>query len=289
MKTRKTGLGRGLSALLADTGSTAAGPEPVIGNQTTVPIELVLANPDQPRRSFDKEDLESLTASIAEKGIIQPLVVRPDPTDPSRYQIVAGERRWRAAQKARLHEVPVMIMDLDDREVLELAIVENIQRADLNPIEEATGYRQLMDRFGHTQEDLSKALGKSRSHIANTLRLLSLPDTAINMVRSGKLTAGHARTLITADDPKSLAEKIVEEGLSVREAEQLARTGTHRRPKPAPIRKDADTRSVEAELTAALGTQVLIEAKRGTKGGTVRIKYNDLEQLDSICRLLLNN
>lgn len=285
--TRKKGLGRGLSALLADTGDDTSNQSPET-DRRTVPIENVHANPDQPRRSFNPEDLENLTASITEKGIIQPLIVRPDPENPDTFQIVAGERRWRAAQKARLHEIPVIIMDLDDREVLELAIIENIQRADLNPIEEAMGYRQLMDRFGHTQEALSKALGKSRSHIANTLRLLSLPDTAINMVRSGKLTAGHARTLITADNPQQLAEKIIDEGLSVREAEQLARTGSHRRPKPPRPEKDADTRSLEAELSAALDTRVQIDASDENKG-VVKIKYKDLDQLDGICRLLTGN
>ncbi len=285
--TRKKGLGRGLSALLADTSETTL--QQAVGTSgQTVPIELVHPNPDQPRRSFNREDLESLTASVAEKGIIQPLIVRRDPRDDTIYQIVAGERRWRAAQKAQLHEIPVIVMELDDREVLELAIIENIQRADLNPIEEATGYRQLMDRFGHTQEALAQALGKSRSHIANTLRLLSLPDTAQNMVRGGKLTAGHARTLLTADDPAKLAERIIDEGLSVRDAEKLARTGTHRRPRPRRGEKDADTKSIEAELSAALDTRVLIEAN-DNQSGTLKIMFKDVDKLDGICRLLLNN
>ena len=283
---RKTGLGRGLSALLADVESEQ---EQTAAKQSSmfVPIELIKVNPDQPRRTFIEADLADLTASIAEKGVIQPLILRPDPSNADSYQIVAGERRWRAAQRAKLHEVPVVVMDLNDQEVLELAIIENIQRSDLNPIEEALGFRQLMTKFGHTQEELSKVLGKSRSYIANLLRLLNLPDTVVNMVRNGKLTAGHARALIPMENPEKAARKIVDEGLSVREAEQLARSETS---KASPRRqsqvKDADTRSLEADLSASLGTSVSIDQKPGKESGTVSISFKNLEELDGICRLL---
>ncbi|MEL6680147.1 MAG: ParB/RepB/Spo0J family partition protein, partial [Pseudomonadota bacterium] len=201
-KTERKGLGRGLSALLVDAGETAASKERARAD-STLPIEKVRPNPDQPRRFFAEDDLADLSRSIKEKGILQPLIVRVDPNDGELYQIVAGERRWRAAQRAQIHEVPVLIRELTDEEVLELAIIENIQRADLNAIEEALGYRQLMDKFGHTQERLAESLGKSRSHIANLLRLLNLPEAVQSLVASNALSAGHARALVTADDPEA--------------------------------------------------------------------------------------
>ena len=226
-RTERKSLGRGLSALLADVNldgslnyNSELAPRP---NETELPIERIYANPDQPRRMFNEKELEELTASIAEKGIIQPLIVRPDPSNQDGYQIVAGERRWRAAQRAKLHNIPVLIRNLTDTEVLELAIIENIQRTDLNAVEEASGYRQLMDKFGHTQEKMAKALGKSRSHIANLLRLLNLPPEVLEYLRAGRISAGHARALVPANDPVALAREIISKGLSVRQAEALAK------------------------------------------------------------------
>ena len=210
----RRGLGRGLSALMADVAPPEPGDAAPRRSQQAIPVDRIHPNPDQPRRTFQREALDELAASIREKGVIQPLILRADPSNPEAYQIVAGERRWRAAQIARLHEVPAIVREFDDLEVLEIAIIENIQRADLNAIEEAAGYRQLMDRFGHTQEKLAEALGKSRSHIANTMRLLTLPDLVQDMVAEGKLSAGHARALVTASDPLALAREVADRGLS---------------------------------------------------------------------------
>ncbi len=287
-KTERRGLGRGLSALMADV-DLAAGPRTDARAQRPdlrLPVEKLQPNPDQPRRDFPTEALQELADSIRSKGIIQPLIVRENPRVPDGYEIVAGERRWRAAQLAQLHEVPVLIRDLDDTEVLEVAIVENIQRADLNAIEEALGYRQLMDRFGHTQEKMADALGKSRSHIANLLRLLTLPDEVQAWLREGKLSAGHARALITTADPVALARQVIARGLSVRETERLARAPQ----KPAGTRaprgeKDADTRVLEQDLSANLRMQVVIDHK-GHDGGHVVITYKSLDQLDQLCQLL---
>ena len=223
---KSRGLGRGLSALMADVAPKAEEPvssAEVSRSDRSVPIELVFPNPDQPRRTFDEEKLDELTESIKSKGIFQPLIVRQRPGNQQQFEIVAGERRWRAAQRAKLHQVPVIVREFTDTEVLEIAIIENIQRADLNPVEEAAGYRQLMDRFGHTQEKLAEALGKSRSHIANLLRLLNLPDDVQGYLVSGQLSAGHARALITSDHPSELAKKIIAGGLSVRETERLVK------------------------------------------------------------------
>lgn len=287
---RKRGLGRGLSALMSDVREELAPPPgaPPKRPDMRVPIEKLRPNPDQPRRSFNREALEELAASVREKGIIQPIIVRENPVGSDTYEIVAGERRWRAAQIARLHEVPVLVRELDDTEVIELAIIENIQRADLNPVEEAQGYRQLMDRFGHTQEKLAEALGKSRSHIANLLRLLTLPEEVLGYLRDGRLSAGHARALVVLADPVSLARKVVAEGLSVREVERLAK-GTEtagRRPSAKAPGKDADTRALEGELSANLGMPVVIDHKPGAESGAVTIRFANLEQLDDLCRVL---
>lgn len=284
-KTR--GLGRGLSALMADvaTSDEAADASPKRDAQT-VPIDQIRPNPDQPRRVFQQDALKELADSIREKGVIQPLVLRVDPVDPAMFQIVAGERRWRASQLAQLHDVPAIIREFDDQEVLEIAIIENIQRADLNAMEEAAGYRQLMDRFGHTQEKLAEALGKSRSHIANTLRLLGLPEGVQTMVSEGALSAGHARAILTADDPVALARDVVAKGLSVRETEQRSK----KRPpsvNSAPSEtKDADTRALENDLKAALGMAVSIDHGANGEGGVVSIRYKSLDQLDEVCRRL---
>ena len=248
-KTERRGLGRGLSALMADVNiATPASDDAPRRAETRVPVENLEPNPDQPRRDFPEEALAELAASIREKGVIQPLIVRRHPTRPDHYEIVAGERRWRAAQMAQLHDLPVVIRDLNDTEVLEVAIIENIQRADLNALEEALGYRQLMERFGHTQEKVAEALSKSRSHIANLLRLLQLPVEVQGWVRDGQLSAGHARALITTDDPVRLAKEVISRGLSVRETERLAKRPSGRdAPKKAarPSTKDADTKALE--------------------------------------------
>ncbi|REC57757.1 ParB/RepB/Spo0J family partition protein [Rhodosalinus sediminis] len=295
-KTPKSrGLGRGLSALMADIGPEeertpdAPAPRPT----TTVPIDRIAPNPDQPRRTFGEEELAELAKSIAARGILQPLIVRPDPEKPGHYQIVAGERRWRAAQRAQVHDVPVIERELSDLEVLEVAIIENIQRADLNPVEEAAGYRQLLEKFGHTQDQLAEALGKSRSHIANAIRLLKLPDEVQAMARDGSLSAGHARALITASDPVALARTVAMKDLSVRETEALVRKGAaeakgaggaERRKRGG--EKDADTRALESDLSAMLGMKVAIEHKAGAESGKLVIEYPDLDQLDALCNKL---
>lgn len=253
-----------------------------------VPIELVHPNPRNPRRSFGEEDLTDLAQSIREKGVVQPILVRPSKGAPNHYEIIAGERRWRASQRAGQHEIPVLIQEATDKEALELAIIENVQRADLNAIEEAFGYEQLIAEFGYTQQDLGQVIGKSRSHVANTLRLLKLPETVKEHVREGRLTAGHARALVGAGDPAGLAQKIVDDGLTVRDAEALAQA-----PKPIdapkvgrPKReKDADTQALEKTLSDGLGLAVAIEHK-ADGSGEVRIRYHTLEQLDELCRRL---
>lgn len=287
----RRGLGRGLSALMADIGPVTdpadgvpASPPPA---ERFVPVERLHPNPDQPRRHFAREALEELAASIREKGVIQPLIVRPMPDAPDSFQIVAGERRWRAAQLAQRHEVPVILRDFSDTEVLEIAIIENIQRADLNAVEEAQGYRQLMERFGHTQERLAEALGKSRSHIANLLRLLTLPEEVQEHVREGRLSAGHARTLITAPNPAELARQIIARGLSVRAAEALARTpGKPPRRSAGRPEKDADTRVLEEDLSATLRMTVVIDHRPDSGGGQMIIRYKTLEDLDQLCQVL---
>ena len=289
-KEERRGLGRGLSALMADVhiagpAETAASPRRA---DRLVPIEQIVPNPDQPRRAFTQAQLDELAESIRSKGVIQPLIVRPKG---AQFEIVAGERRWRASQLAQLHELPVIVRDYSDTEVLEVAIIENIQRADLTAIEEASGYRQLMERFNHTQEKLAEALGKSRSHIANLLRLLTLPDEVQVMVNAGALTAGHARALVTAENPVKLAKDIANRGLSVRETERLVKQG-----QSAPVRvpasprpasdKDADTRALEADLSAALGLKVTINHPAGAERGEITLGYASLEQLDDICARL---
>lgn len=288
---RQRGLGRGLSALMADVNERdETAREGVRRPDMMVPIEKVAANPDQPRRRFDAELLNDLAASIEEKGIIQPLIVRQKGDG---YEIVAGERRWRAAQQANLHEIPVIIRDFDDTEVLEIAIIENIQRADLNPVEEAAGYVQLMNKFGHTQEKLAEALGKSRSHIANTMRLMQLPEIVQNLVSEGKLSAGHARTLITATDPASLAKKVIAGDLSVRDTEKLMRKAAQSGKTPSEGResrksstKTADTRALEDDISANLGMAVSIDHKDGEENGALTISYKTLDDLDALCGIL---
>ena len=282
---RQRGLGRGLSALMAEVHPPEDGSR---RPERMLPLDRLAPNPDQPRRQFDEAALEDLAGSIREKGVIQPLVVRPSPHDPNRHEIVAGERRWRAARMAGLAELPVVVRDLDDTEVLEIAIIENVQRADLNAIEEAAGYRQLMERFGHTQERLAQALGKSRSHIANLLRLLQLPDDVQGLVTDGKLSAGHARALVTREDASALAREIVRRGLSVRETERLAKTGLRPRAAPPGRRPDGDARAIEAELGAALGLRVALERK-GAGTGRLVLHFTDTAQLNDVCERLMTS
>ena len=284
---KSRGLGRGLSALMSDVGEVPTNTPRRA--ETHIPVERVHPNPDQPRRAFDDAALEELATSIAEKGIIQPLIVRAHPDRDDDYEIVAGERRWRAAQRAKLHEVPVIIRTFDDTEVLEIAIIENIQRADLNPVDEAAGYRQLMDKFGHTQEQLSTALGKSRSHIANLLRLLNLPADVQQFLSNGDITAGHARALVGHPNASILAQQIISKGLSVREAERLAKkedTPKAAIPAKPQIKKDADTLQIEGELSATLGMKVTIDHAAGGEGGKMTLQYRDLEQLDDLLQAL---
>jgi ParB family chromosome partitioning protein len=287
----RKGLGRGLSALLADVAldetQASAGPHAQRSLADSVPIDRIRPNPNQPRRDFDEKDLDDLAASIREKGIIQPLILR-QALDGS-YEIVAGERRWRAAQRAGLHDLPAVVRELSDTEMLEIAIIENIQRADLNSLEEAQGYRQLMDRFGHTQERLAEVLGKSRSHIANLLRLLTLPESVLELIRAGKLSAGHARALVTAVNPEALARQVVQRDLTVRQTEQLARSvsgPSSPRSGGRPATKDADTRALEEDLTASLRLKVTIDHRPGAKAGELRIRYKTLEELDGLCQML---
>jgi ParB family chromosome partitioning protein len=276
-------LGRGLSALIGEEAVPTRGEAASAKSARTLPIAFLKPNRFQPRKFFKDEDLKDLSDSIREKGILQPILVRPIPGDATNYEIVAGERRWRAAQMAKLHDVPVVVREMGDAEALELAIIENVQRADLNAIEEAAAYHELMDRFQYTQDQIAKEVGKSRSHVANTLRLLRLPEPVKGLIRDGRLSAGHARTLIGADDPEGRALEIVEASLNVRQAEQRAhpKSGKH----GGKVEKDADTKAMELSISNALGLNVQIVHK-GDKGGDIRITYKTLEQLDEIKRRL---
>jgi ParB family chromosome partitioning protein len=277
----KMRLGRSLASLIGESESAEA-----LEGQRTIPVDALRAGRFNPRRNFGEDQIAELAASIRERGLVQPIVVRPVPGEAERFEIVAGERRWRAAQKAKLHEVPVVIRALSDQEALELAIIENVQREDLNPIEEAEGYQALIDGHDYTQEDLSKVVGKSRSHLANTLRLLKLPEAVLEAVRGGYLSAGHARCLIGRSDAARLAERIVANGLSVRETEALVAGEGKRSSKPKKVAKSADTRAAEAELKEALGLDVSIQSRRGEKG-ELRIRYASLEQLEDIRHRLM--
>lgn len=281
-------LGRGLAALIGDMDRPVVeAAAPTISADRRTPVEFIAPNPRNPRRTFADADLDDLAASIREHGVVQPIVVRPSRTA-GRYEIVAGERRWRAAQRAGLVEVPIVVREVDDRVALEIAIVENVQRADLNPVEEAQGYQQLIDDHQYVQTDLAQIIGKSRSHVANTLRLLKLPDGVRAMVVDGSISAGHARTLVTAADPEGLARRIVDEGLSVRQAEAMAQNGGDpRRPsvkRAGEPEKDADTRALENLLSDVTGMRVSVNHR--DNGGELRISYQTLEQLDDLCRRL---
>ena len=302
----RRGLGRGLAALLGDAeplaapGRPTSGPAPSpaeapteTGPPTRAPIELLRRNPDQPRRRFDAADLAELTESVRQRGVLQPILVRPAPGAPGEWQIVAGERRWRAAQTAGLHEVPILVRELTDTEVLEIGIVENVQRTDLDPIEEALGYFALIDRFGHTQAETAQLVGKSRSHVTNALRLLQTPDNVQDHLIAGRLTPGHARAIATAPDAARLADLVVERGLSVRQAEALGRQSQSRTATPRPRApagptvvggKHPDIAAIEHDTSEALGLAVSIDDRAGA--GEVRIVYRTLEQLDEVLRRL---
>jgi len=278
---QKSRLGRGLASLIGDAPVTQPRIPPE-GEQRMVPIEQIRAGKLNPRKTFKEDELTDLANSIREKGLVQPILVRPEPGSSNGYEIVAGERRWRASQRAGLHTVPVIVRDLPDQEVLELAIIENVQRADLNPIEEAAGYHELIERYAYTQERLAEVIGKSRSHLANTLRLLKLPVTVQNMVSDGKISAGHARALVGRDDAEAIAKKIVESQLNVRDVEALVQAGTESVQTTRRVRdKDADTKAFEKELADILGLKV--EIRRGSgESGVLQIKYGNFDQLDYI-------
>lgn len=306
--TSKKRLGRGLAALIGemdkpvsddsrpDGGGSQGDSASRIENDRIVPIETIRANPNNPRRDFSESDLEDLSSSISEHGLIQPILVRSVPGEgvegaDIRWEIIAGERRWRAAQRSGVHDVPILVREVDDRQALELAIIENVQRADLNPVEEAMGYRQLMDEHDYKQAELGKVIGKSRSHVANTLRLLNLPQSVQAMVSAGQLSSGHARALITLDAPEALAKRIIDEGLSVRQTEQLAagagETQTSGNQRTIPAEKDSDTRALEKRLSDNLGLRVRIAHKQNGRG-RVTIDYKSLEQLDELESKLIN-
>lgn len=284
----KKRLGRGLAALIGEIDRPAEERKVAVPVERNIPIEFVTRNPRNPRREFREQELEDLAQSIREHGVVQPIVVRPAPDQPDRFELIAGERRWRASQRAGIDTIPVIVRDVDDRVALEIAIIENVQRADLNSIEEAAGYQALIDNHDYTQNDLAQVIGKSRSHVANTLRLLKLPQPVQAFISDGSLSAGHARSLITMENPVALAEKIVKEGLSVRQVEALAqaeaRGETGKTAKAPPAEKDADTRALEKLLSDVTGMKVEINHRE--RGGEVRIRYSSLEQLDEICRRL---
>ncbi len=293
-------LGRGLSALLGDyTGArnVVENPDPVVAGAPSaeempsldIAIDRIIPNPKQPRRTFIEAELEELSESIRTKGVIQPILVRPDPANAEMFEIIAGERRWRAARRAGLTVMPAVVREMDDREMLEIAIIENVQRSDLNAVEEAEAYKSLIDRFGRTQESVAQQVGKSREHVSNTLRLLNLPEDVREHVREGRLTPGHARALLKTSDPSAIAMTVIAKGLSVRDTEALSKVeksgGKSDAKSALEIDKDVDTKALELDLQRSLGLDVDIRHVNG-KGGEVRIKYAQLEQLDEICRLL---
>ena len=282
--TSKKGLGRGLSSLMGDTKEISTQTE-TSNQETKISIANLKPSPSQPRRLFDKNSISELSESIKSKGLVQPILVRPSPTESGTYEIIAGERRWRAAQIAQLHEVPAVVRKLNDTEALEIAIIENVQRSDLSPIEEAAGYKRLIENHNHTQEALAEIVGKSRSHIANIIRLLSLPQSIQDMISEGKISSGHARAIMNSAFPEQLAEKIVSENLSVRAAEALAK---QRKPGVKKVKlKDPDTIDLENNLTAKLGLSVSIDHK-GKKGGSIKIEYKSLDQLELVTAKLKN-
>ena len=294
-KSKPSRLGRGLSALMGEIDAVGAVPTTegkaapaTVSNE--IDIDLIRRNPAQPRRTFDETALNELAESLKAKGVLQAILVRPDPKDRGKFQIIAGERRWRAAKIAGLKSIPALVREIDELELLEIGIIENVQRADLNPIEEAEAYEALMKRFGRTQDSLAQSVGKSRVHIANTLRLLQLPESARAYVRDGKLSAGHARAALGAPDPEALIRMAAEKGLSVRDVESRAKDAREggtietKSAKSTGTEKDVDTEALEADLTRTLG--LAVDIRHGKDGGELRISYRDLEQLDDVCRRL---
>ncbi|MBM3636600.1 MAG: ParB/RepB/Spo0J family partition protein [Alphaproteobacteria bacterium] len=281
-------LGRGLAALIGEVNETAAASAPDRGRGTRkIPTEFLRPNPRNPRHSFSEEELEELANSIREKGIIQPILVRPITGVEGTFEIIAGERRWRAAQRASLHEVPIVVIEAADREAYEIAIIENVQRADLNPLEEALGYEKLAADYGYSQNDLARVIGKSRSHIANTMRLAKLPQKVKSLLAAGSLSAGHARALLAVKDPEQVAIRIIEHGLTVRDVERIAQDDVGVKKNSSPSKrneKDPDTRMLEKALKDILGLSVSIN--HSANGGELRIKYRTLEQLDDVCQRL---
>lgn len=284
----RRGLGRGLSALLGESDAENPAVPGDAAGAREIPIELIRRNPDQPRRRFGEAEIAELADSIREKGVLQPVLVRPAPGAPAEYQLVAGERRWRAAQQAGLKAIPALVRDLDDRQVLEIAIIENVQRADLGPIEESLSYRALMDRFGRTQDEVARVVGKSRPHVANALRLLSLPAEVQTLLADGLLTAGHARALVGSINPLGLAEEVIARGLNVRGTEALVKRGAPEKKAvgsgAGKVARDHDTAALESDLSEVLGLDVEIRDRGGV--GELRIRYATLEQLDDLCRRL---
>ncbi|MBP7816444.1 MAG: ParB/RepB/Spo0J family partition protein [Phenylobacterium sp.] len=288
MMVEKRGLGRGLSALLGEVEETPVDAG-AAGGLRDIPIELIHRNEKQPRWVFSEEEIEELAASIREKGVLQPILVRPAPDMDGHFEIVAGERRWRASQKAGLHVLPALVRELGDAQVLEIGVIENVQRSALNPIEEASAYQQLVEIHGRSAAEVADAVGKSRSHVANLVRLLALPDAVRQYLMGGQITAGHARALLGAEDPLVLADLVIAKGLSVRDTESLVRKsagGGVAAPRPASPKpsKDTDTQALEVDLSEALGLTVEVMDKGGV--GELRVKYATLEQLDEVCRRL---
>ncbi len=286
--TQRKALGRGLSSLLDDISEEVATPKGAVGSGTTLPLDLIVASEDQPRKFFDEDALQELADSIRQKGLIQPILVRPAPGREGLYEIVAGERRWRASQRAKLHEVPVVVRELEDTEALEIALIENVQRSDLNAMEEAFGYRQLIEKYEYSQETLAKNVGKSRPHIANMMRLVNLPDAVQDLVRTGKLSAGHARVVLMASNPEAFAKKCVQGQWSVRTAESMVKKFNEGDGASAPKgrrMKDADTLLLEGDLRSVLRRPVEIKQKTD-QSGELRISYRDLEDLEGLCQVL---
>ena len=277
LKINKKGLGRGLSSLMGEVSDEQT--ESLSSTETKIPISKLRPSPIQPRRIFEKASIAELADSIKSKGLVQPILVRPSKSNPGDYEIIAGERRWRAAQVAQLHEISAVIRNLDDVESLEIAIIENVQRADLSPIEEAAGYKKLMENYGHTQEALSEIVGKSRSHVANIIRLLSLPHSIQDMISQGSISSGHARAVMNSAFPEQLAEKIINENLSVRQTEALVKS---KKPIVKKLKlKDPDTLDLEKKLSEKLGLDVLINHTH-KRGGSIKIKYRSLDQLELV-------
>ncbi|MEO0412900.1 MAG: ParB/RepB/Spo0J family partition protein [Pseudomonadota bacterium] len=295
-KSDSRGLGRGLSSLLGEEvrvnpadNVTALQPKRGETGLKELPLDLLMPNPDQPRTHFEPEQIEELSKSIKDRGVLQPILARPMKNDPGLYEIVAGERRWRAAQKAQLHKVPVIIQELSDKATFEIALIENVQRSDLNPMEEARAYRKLSEDFGHSADAIGGLVGKSRSHVANLMRLLALPDDVAAFVENGSLSMGHARALLTAPAPFEIAQKILSDGLSVRETEALvnARQTSGKSGARSKSKSDPETASLARDISQALGLNVTI-AHKGKSGGTISVKYGSLDQLDEVCRRLAN-